>query len=145
MERPKLEGVDVLKVSMEHLFPPDINSVNNETIQAGYTFSAALQDPEKQMFGFYVGAKITSAFSLIDLELGARYTKIAKAWEDLTEKEQSTFISAVLLPDVYPYIRSLVQMTSGVLGTPPTIMNMLEDTNLEPHLHTTVSESQSSL
>lgn len=125
MSTLKLEGVDTLSYKMERRFGASSDS-NSDQHQIEFSVESPFQDDENKKFGYIVTTTVTSNDAVIETRLGLRYSGEAEAWDSLTEESRLDFMCDVLLPDSYPYVRSLVQFAAGPLGTTAILLSMLD-------------------
>lgn len=117
--KPKLENIEVLAIESSRLFPEEEMQNEDIRVDIGFSFDVSVQDVENQIFAFAVTSEVSSPFVELKLRIGLQYSRIEKAWEDAEEPERESFLLETLLPDAYPYVRSLAQVSSGLLGVPP--------------------------
>lgn len=135
MDEPTLEGVDTLAVNMRRLIEPPKDLTGGD-IRLDFTVEVATQDVDRQVFGFIALISVVSVEATVDVRLGLRYSGLPKVWNEVSDEGRVEFVADILTPDAYPYVRSLVQISSGVLGIAPVVLPSFDPGVMKAGLHT---------
>lgn len=122
----KLENVEVLETNIRRIFPDNEAEITQAQVDISFSFDAAAQDTQQQAFPFVASVDVSCPFAEMSLRFGLTYNGFSKTWDVLESAEREKIILDYLVPDVFPYVRSLVQVFAGVLGIPPLSLTIFD-------------------
>ncbi|SDU78195.1 hypothetical protein [Arcanobacterium phocae] len=94
-------------------------NLSNNEVETSITFTPQSPHDNSQFFSFLIDIEVKTLDSTLAFTLGVLFESQTPESIPLDESEKRHFISNILYPSIFPYIRQYVQHFSATLHTQP--------------------------